>query len=85
MKELSIVYQNADYFIRYECKKQSIRTLKVEYAYYTVLFDDVGLKEQFGEPFEFHTQSKPDFCIYLPDKSHAWNMADAIIKAITFS
>ncbi len=91
MKELSIVYQNADYTVRYECETQGSRHRSLingrpallNYTNYKVFFDDARLKEQFGDPFEFSTTTyPPDSPILIGKDSAAWTMADAIIRAL---
>jgi hypothetical protein len=86
VKELSITYQKANYTIQYEFKDTTrfIRAIRstIGLIDYRVIFDDLRLKEQFGNPFEFSTTGHPNFDILLPDKSASWNMADAVIRGI---
>jgi hypothetical protein len=94
MKELTIRYKNANYTIRFECSTYrgrfpmfiDGRRCLNEHTDYIVFFDDLSLKEQFGDPFEFSTT--PNFIdspIQLPKNSASWNLADCIIKAISES
>ena len=91
MKELKVVYKNADYPIQYECetygsRHKSIihgRPALVNLAYYAVYFEDERMKEQFGNPFEFFTGTYPNvFVRPFNDAASAMEMADSILKAI---
>ncbi len=89
MREISIVYKNSDYIIHFRCKEHG-RFLRLFNSHigntdYTVFFDDARLKDQFGDPFEFSMTPYPVFQILLAKESAAWDMADAILKAVAKS
>ena len=86
MREIPIIYKNSYYIIHFRFKENDrfihLFNSHIGNTDYTVFFDDARLKDQFGDPFEFSTTLHPVFQILLYKESTAWEMANAILKAI---
>ena len=79
MKAISIVYNRADFTIKYERKEDD------GIIDYTVYFDDFALSNLFGSPFKFHFAPKYNrYPLFDEGEVRAYDIAAAILKADGF-